>query len=490
MKNLIKNDNAVSVVVGAILILAVLVTFMSVFTSTWVPIYEGNAESAHSDDTNKAFMDIHKQIELADEFSKSASIDLGTEQMSFIKNSNSVGILEVNESDGDMFVTGNVTHKSTAWGEGFQFVGMDTNETEPITNFSFEFTQMNFKSSIFSSVSSGEIKLNPYFMIKIWTTELNRWITLYPYHLKDGFINDGYWADEVGIWISYEGNITRELWSGKKSVTAANDIITVSHPNVSINLLATDQIMELIEPATLAINGTIYTNSGPPYAPLNDVIQHYMRLPGDGTGGNYDLNYVQYDGILDANQYITYETADDATSIIVDENNDIKVILDDFKVGGGTLKLQSDYNFMVDQSYIYDSGAVILNQYDGAVFKTASPIVAINDSGNLILTLKSTVLKGDYQASGNGIETLYTTLDRNMYEVRGVTDNITIVKNTTPELYPLWDSYFSDLGDIVNSTSANYNDMSNSSINQAGIRIYSTTPDITITVQKKVIAIS
>jgi hypothetical protein len=70
MKNLdlIKNDDAVSVVVGSILVLAVLVTFMSVVTSTWVPIYEGNAESDHSDEMFDSFLDLRKQIENADEF--------------------------------------------------------------------------------------------------------------------------------------------------------------------------------------------------------------------------------------------------------------------------------------------------------------------------------------------------------------------------------------------------------------------------------------
>jgi hypothetical protein len=216
-----------------------------------------------------------------------------------------------------------------------------------------------------------------------------------------------------------------------------------------------------------------------------------MRLPGDGTGGNYELDYVQYDGILDATQHITYETTDESTSMVVGEDGKIKIMLDDLKIGGGTLKLQSDYNFMVDQSYVYDSGAVILRQDDGAVFKVAPPILATNNSdGNLTLTLKNTVLKGDYQASGNGIETLYTALDGEVYEVSGVTDNITIIKNTTTELYPLWESYFADLGDIVNLTSATCNDMSNSSINQVGMNIYSDNPDITITVQKKLIIIS
>ena len=481
MKNLIKNDDAVSVVVGAILVMAVVVTFMSVVTSSWVPIYEGDAESAHSDDTHKAFMDIHKQIELADEFARSASIDMGTEQMSFIKNSNSVGYLEVNESGGDMLVTSNVTRQSAAWGEGFDIIGLDTNDTEPFDNLSFEFRQLDY----YFTGSGNDNWLNNDFMVKMWTTSMSRWITLYPGGLATS--NNKY-TTSLGIMVKYNAITGVEYWEGDYGIGSTN-VINVNHPNVSVDLLISNENITLIEPASgVLINGTLYTSE----APLSDVIQHYMRLPGDGTGGSYELDYVQYDGILEANQLITYATIDEGSSMVVGEGGKITTLLDDFEVGGGTLKLQSDYNFMVDQSYIYDSGAVILKQEDGSVFKVDPPIVATNDSnGNLTLTLKTTVLDGEYQASGNDIETLYTALNGNVYEVSGITDNVTIVKNTTSEYYDLWHSYFSDLGDFVTSTSsASYADISNSSINQVGIRIFSTTPDITLTIQKKEIMIT
>ena len=79
MKNMIKNDDAVSVVVGSILILAVLMTFVSVVASTWVPIYEKNAESGHGDELFDTFLDLRKQMENADEFPKISTVSLGTE---------------------------------------------------------------------------------------------------------------------------------------------------------------------------------------------------------------------------------------------------------------------------------------------------------------------------------------------------------------------------------------------------------------------------
>ena len=130
-------------------------------------------------------------------------------------------------------------------------------------------------------------------------------------------------------------------------------------------------------------------------------------------------------------------------------------MLDDFKVGGGTLKLQSDYNFMVDQSYVYDNGAVFLVQYDGTVLKTDPPITASNDSGTLSLSFNTVELKGDLQASGNGVETLYTKLDGNERLLYGNTDLLVIVKETTREYYKFWKSHFDELNATANDGFAN-----------------------------------
>ena len=109
MKRLLSDEKAVSVVVGSILVLAILVTFMSVVVSTWVPIYEGNDEAQHSDQTYKSFIEFSKQIDNADELKKVTKFDMGTEGTSFIVKSNSVGYLELNDSDGIMEITANLT---------------------------------------------------------------------------------------------------------------------------------------------------------------------------------------------------------------------------------------------------------------------------------------------------------------------------------------------------------------------------------------------
>ena len=156
--------------------------------------------------------------------------------------------------------------------------------------------------------------------------------------------------------------------------------------------------------------------------------------------------------------------------------------------------MESDYNFMVDQSYIYESGAVILKQEDGAIFKVEPPIFVDNDSvsNDLIISFQTVVLTGDRAVSGNGLETIQTVLANPEYMASGLTDNITIIKDTTSELYDLWYSYFSDLGNFVNGTTAIYTDLSNESIHRVSINIKSNTtdPDIFLTVQTKEIKIT
>ncbi|MCD4703081.1 MAG: hypothetical protein K8R64_02060, partial [Methanosarcinaceae archaeon] len=119
MKRLLSDEKAVSVVVGSILVLAILVTFMSVVASTWVPIYEGNDEAQHSDQTYNSFLKITKQIQNADEYPESTTFGLGTEGSAFIARSNSVGSLELNDTESVMFITTNLTMDISASDMGY-----------------------------------------------------------------------------------------------------------------------------------------------------------------------------------------------------------------------------------------------------------------------------------------------------------------------------------------------------------------------------------
>jgi len=200
-----------------------------------------------------------------------------------------------------------------------------------------------------------------------------------------------------------------------------------------------------------------------------------MKQPDDGT---YNLYYTKYDEILESEMTLRYNTTADASDFI-----------NGMTIGSGTLTLRSDYNFFVDQSYIYDSGAIILNQKDGAVFMVGGgPIYVTNDSkNNLILNLKTTVLQGDYQAGGNAIETIQTQLDGSYY-TSGFTDNITITKNTTPELSvsDLWNSYFEKINSTICTTSANSTYYSDNRT----LHIWSNDPNILLTVEQKEIEVS
>ena len=491
MKDLIKNDDAISVVVGSILVLAVLVTFMSVVTSSWVPVYEGNAESAHSDELFDTFIDLSKQIENADEYPKSTTIKLGTDEMPFISNTNSVGQLEVNSSAAPMTLTTEIKRPLPGFGEGDSFTVKDLNLSQdaPITVFSINFTLDNVTSNDNSVLPAGfalVLQSDTLDRLKISIEETGEY--------TDSTSDKKGWkritADESSLRIRYEytdvsGDVER--WEYTWNVTYIQDGfvdgITWSgnevYTDLDIDLLSSSLLkLEYADSTQVKINDIDYNESD--RTSLYNLSQHYLKQPDDGT---YNLYYTTYDEIIDSTLTLLYNTTTDTIG-------GTTPVINGMTIGGGTLTLRSDYNFFVDQSYIYDSGAIILNQNDGAVFKVGGgPIYVTNDSNNnLILNIKTTVLQGDYQAGGNGIETIRTQLDGSYY-ASGFTDNVTITKNTTPELYPLWNSYFSNLGESVNSTSANCTDMSNG-YDQVGVKINSTEQNILLTVQTKEIDIT
>ena len=459
--DLIKNDDAVSVVVGAILILAVLVTFMSVVTSSWVPIYEGDAESDHSDEMLDSFLDLRKQIENADEFPRIFSINLGTNNMPFIKNTNSVGCLELNQSAGTMALKSVIYSSVTGSDIGDNLIINDVNrdENSPIQNFTFHFFLTNNSTD---------------FIIKLASI---------PPEKLEIEIEDGTSGNDIGIAIEYKGNPV-ERWENNSIPDATNGIIYNSTLPVSwsVDMLSSDILLELKNAGSnsVLINGTTYNDTNK-IAPLNLLIQHYLKLSPDG----YDFTYKKDDGISDGTQTLLYNTT-------MGTLGGTRPQLNLTTIGSGVFTMKSDYNFMVDQSYIYDNGAVILKQKDGEVFKVAPPIFYDKDNitGDLKISFQTVILTGDYIVSGNGLETINVVSTTSAYKASGLTEEIVIMKTTTPELYKMWLSYFSDLMDFVNNdTNGDCFNISNENINQVGVKINNST-SILLTVQTKKIKIT
>jgi hypothetical protein len=487
MKELIKNDDGISVVVGSILILAVLVTFMSVVTSSWVPIYEGNAEADHSDEVFDTFVDLSKQIENADEQPKSTNIKLGTDEMPFISNTNSVGYMEVNESGGAMALTTEIQRTSPVLGVGDSFTVKDLNLSQeaPITAFSIHFVLDNI-------TSSDETKFllpNGFSLILQSDTMDPLKITIEGVGEYSGPGTGKWkWNDGNGLKIRYEytdisGNVERweKTWTVFDVQSDNVDGITWNGDGVYTYLN-----IDLINPVTtLQLEypySTPVTVNGIPYnvdetTSFYNLSQHYLKQPGDGT---YDLVYTTYAKIVDSNLILLYNTTTDTLGGTTPS-------LNNETIGSGTLALSSDYNYFSDQSYIYDNGAIIMLQNDGSVFKVGdAPIyVKADPDNNLILNLKTTILEGDCQASGNNIETIRTMLNSS-YSLNGFTDNVTITKDTTPELRNLWDSYFEEINSTICTTTAN----STYYPNNMTLHVLSNDANILLSVEQKEITVS
>ncbi|ATU07427.1 hypothetical protein [Methanohalophilus portucalensis] len=446
MKNLNEDTEAVSIVVGAILLLAILVTFMSVFTSTWVPIYVSDDEAAHSEQVHHSMLELKKQAEIANSVPNTVSIDLGTDDLPYIKDSNSVGYLDLNESAGKLLITSTIESEYVPsnmlpYSFGIAVEELDTNVTNPITSMQFEFLQD-------PSEYTANDKLAQNFDIHFRTTTYNRWI-----QFKNADVNDKH------IRISLSGGYPSEKWISediKLDGTDDSKIYLNNDPRVlHIDCLTKDTNLTLKKSnQPLLINGTNYNISDS--APLYDLIQHYMKL-----GGNYLFDYVNYDGVAESSQIFEYQTTNRTTNVTYVNNTRI-ITMNNSEISKGTLKMESDYNFMVDQQYIYDSGALILQQKDGVVFKTQPPIQVSNRSGDVGLSINTILLKGDIERRGNDMENLYITAN-SVETINGYTENVTITKYPTEDTWDLWYNYFREMEDEIQDvgpTSVTFNNTS------------------------------
>lgn len=489
MKDLIKNEDAISVVVGSILVLAVLVTFMSVVTSSWVPIYEGNAEADHSDAIFDTFVDLSKQIENAEEYPKSTTIKLGTDEMPFISNTNSVGYMEVNESEGILTLTTEIDRSLPGFGEGDSFSVKDLNisQATPITDFRINFTlDITY---IYSRPNSWTylLALPDGFALVLQSDTLDKLkITIEEVGEVTGsgrYRNQGTYLRIRYEYTDISGNVER--WENASSVDNIRlgivDGITWSNDGaytyLNINLLEDFVLnLEYADLYPVTVNGIQYNLGG--YTSLYNLSQHYLKQPADGT---YDFYYTTYNKIIDSNLILLYNTTTDTVGGTTPSLNNVTI-------GSGTLTLSSDYNFFVDQSYIYDSGVIMLLQDDGAVFKAGGePILVSSDPhNNLILNLRTVDLQGDCETSGNEIEMIQTCLE-DTYTFRGFTRNVTLTKDTRPELKDLWDSYFEEINSTINlnttASSIYYPD-------NMTLHVWSNTPNILLSVEQKEITVS
>lgn len=426
MKLFLKDDNAVSVVVGAVLLLAIVVTFFSIVTSNWVPIYEGDAEAKHSELMSDNFRNIKHQSELTDSLPRSLVVDLGTEDVPLVANSRSIGYLELNATEGDLIISTNVT-KIVEADDPYQFGVLVKDMADipnPITAFEFDF----FQTETGTTTQAG---LDDPFDVQFRTTTHNRWI-----HFFAGETS----GKDLALVLRY--GTPAEIWTNREIRVYQNQ--PVPDPNIYVynddylyvNMLTNGTYLELTSLDPVTINGVTYNNGD--QATLYDLVQHYMSI-----GETYIFDYVNYNHVLESSQKFEYITTDNVTNLTY-SNTDESYLFDNSRIGGGTFKIHSDYNFMVDQSYIYENGAVILKQKEGAVFKIEPPMSVSSTNGSLELGIWAVVLEGDYQKFGNDIEKMYITADTETI-VEGDTDRITITKNLYPESSDLWVRYFEDM---------------------------------------------
>jgi len=113
---------------------------------------------------------------------------------------------------------------------------------------------------------------------------------------------------------------------------------------------------------------------------------------------------------------------------------------DSYQFSLGSIKYSSLNGYYLDQSFVYQAGAVIVNQYEGNMMSIKPSFVIVNDSGDVNITIKLVDIidiGGKVSASGFGTTAIQTEyLEYNDYNL---TDIESIEINT---LYPnAWGIY-------------------------------------------------
>jgi len=137
-------------------------------------------------------------------------------------------------------------------------------------------------------------------------------------------------------------------------------------------------------------------------------------------------------------------------TIMVYESDDV---LNIFGEGGGNLIFDSNNNYYIDQTIVYENGAIIVKQGDSAIIKAAPDIYIEKDPITNFTSMELTVISlvGNHKSVGGSgdrmIETVLTSDMASPHEFDwsgqgGPGKNITLRFNT---FYPsVWEKYFNE----------------------------------------------
>ena len=160
---------------------------------------------------------------------------------------------------------------------------------------------------------------------------------------------------------------------------------------------------------------------------IQSVVNHSTAISTSVTLGSKEIPFFNFGRSFDS-----LEITEDSCKIIINSTTDSSTYITD------TIKFSSGNSYFVDQSYIYEAGALILSQYPTNVLLGKPSFFVTTYGKNLTFTITNlSGIAGNAYVSGYGIYPIYTELvtPNNQYsEINNVT-NITIITNFTNAWY-------------------------------------------------------
>lgn len=372
---LVRSNAAVSTVIAAMLILAVLITFISAINAYYIPSISSENEIRHMQEVRDSFIELSSKIASGNSISK-VHIPLGSEKMVFGPSVSSSGTLTVEPNSSWI----NISMKDVA--EPAKIFG----PTHIITN-------VTYMSSLFI--------------------------------LKEGGLPASY---DV---IIDQDNMLHAEWVGDSTLLIETDKngSQVYYKKVATPLIASDEYfsLDVLNPA---------------YG-FADVVEDIEK---------------PYSLLLDGSFYVEYE------KIPPYDNDEVFYTYDKVvNVSTGCFRYVSANKFWIDQNFIFENGAVIMQQSTSKESLIRSePFISVDDDGKT-LYLKIFNIRGVTDSvSGNGVSTVNVkveTKEERTYPFVGKTT--LIISSDHPDA---WFRYLSTIGEAKmlgdGTVEASFSDMS------------------------------
>jgi hypothetical protein len=398
-----RDEDGVSVVVGAVLVLGIVITLLVTVTLEWAPAWESNAEAAHAVGVHTQISALHSQISLQTSNRTlgdiSSPITLGQGRSSMMAGSGLPGALEFRP------LTNNIVLSST------QLLVMENNGT---------------------FLSPG----NQWVAFPASTT-LQDIADLQALRLRIADLSAAKCGRSVTVTLTDAAGVF--MGSHKATVSVPSAPGCAGPPSAGVDFVVTNDVRD---------RTNVVINSVPTYYPTTS---HFTPFYVNALGSGYSFDQVvasaskpmrvtiAYDAGFDTDYAMSWRQVDaSGASLQKATGGQVRTPYQE-TMPGGAMRLVVRNSRFPAQTYVMENGALIVDQADGAVLRAPPSFSAFKMGADTSVTLQLPSLSGDLrQLSGDQVATVTTrALSHERFVASAPRLNLTIATS-----YPtIWASF-------------------------------------------------